>query len=114
MTLSGKRLIWPLLLDGGRMQDDEPYLAGTARPAVARMSAATAGGVGVQDGGVVTVSTDRGEVSAPVLVTEMPDGVVWLPTNTGPVRVRRDLAAANGTRVQLRAGAAAVAEGGTR
>ncbi|HEU4911282.1 MAG TPA: NADH-quinone oxidoreductase subunit G [Actinomycetes bacterium] len=105
---------WPLLLDGGRMQDDEPYLAGTARPAVARMSAATAGGVGVQDGGVVTVSTDRGEVSAPVLVTEMPDGVVWLPTNTGPVRVRRDLAAANGTRVQLRAGAAAVAQGGTR
>ena len=32
---------WRQLLDSGRMQDGEPSLAGTARPAVARMSAAT-------------------------------------------------------------------------
>ena len=38
---------WHQLLDGGRMQDGEPYLAGTARPAVARMSAATAAEAGV-------------------------------------------------------------------
>ncbi|MGH3336195.1 MAG: molybdopterin dinucleotide binding domain-containing protein, partial [Actinomycetes bacterium] len=105
---------WPLLLDGGRLQDGEPYLAGTAKPAVARMSRATAEGVGVGDGDTVTVSTDRGEVSAPAVVTDMPDGVVWLPTNTGAVRVRRDLAAANGSRVRLRAGSAAVAPGGNR
>ena len=30
---------WSQLLDAGRLQDGEPYLAGTARPAVARLSA---------------------------------------------------------------------------
>ena len=38
---------WHNLLDAGRMQDGEPNLAGTARPAVARMSAATAAEAGV-------------------------------------------------------------------
>jgi NADH-quinone oxidoreductase subunit G len=28
---------WPLLLDRGRMQDGEPFLAGTARASVARV-----------------------------------------------------------------------------
>jgi NADH-quinone oxidoreductase subunit G len=105
---------WPLLLDGGRLQDGEPYLAGTARPATARLSPATAAGLGVVEGGTVTVSSDRGEVTAPVTLTDMPDGVVWLPTNSGDVRVRRDLAAANGSRVRLRAGSAAVEPGGAR
>jgi NADH-quinone oxidoreductase subunit G len=98
---------WPLLLDGGRLQDDEPYLAGTARTAVARLSAATAAKVGVVDGAPLEVATDRGAVSAPVEVTDMPDGVVWLPTNSGDVRVRRSLAAAYGSRVRLRPGDAA-------
>jgi NADH-quinone oxidoreductase subunit G len=74
---------------------------------VARVSAATAEGLGVADGAVVTVSTDRGAVSAPVLVTEMPDGVVWLPTNAAGVPVRRELAARPGSVVRL-----AVAAGG--
>ena len=51
---------WHQLLDNGRMQDGEPSLAGTARPAVARMSAATAAEAGVADGDKVTVATDRG------------------------------------------------------
>jgi NADH-quinone oxidoreductase subunit G len=93
-----------MLLDAGRLQDDEPYLAGTARSAVARMSAGTAATHGLTDGRPVTVSTDRGEVTAPVLVTQMPDGVVWLPTNSADVAVRRHLAAGNGSRVRLRAG----------
>ena len=33
---------WHQLIDTGRMSDGEPFLAGTARPVVARMSAATA------------------------------------------------------------------------
>src|SRR5258708_25623678 len=33
---------WHNLLDAGRMQDGEPFLAGTARSAVAKVSAATA------------------------------------------------------------------------
>ena len=106
-SLSAGRVVlatWPTLLDAGRLQDGEPYLAGTARPAVARLSAATAEAVGVTDGAAVTVSTDRGEVTAPAQVTEMPDGVVWLPTNSDGVHVRLGLAAAHGSRVKIRAG----------
>ena len=63
----------------GRMQDGEPSLAGTARPVVARMSAATAAEAGVADGDKVTVATDRGSVTVPVEVVPMADHVVWLP-----------------------------------
>ena len=68
-----------MLLDSGRMQDGEPHLAGTAHPAVARLSAATAAEIGAGDGDPVTVGTDRGEITLPLLVTEMPDRVVWVP-----------------------------------
>ncbi len=70
---------WHQLLDSGRMQDGEPSLAGTARPAVARMSAATAAEAGVADGDKVTVATDRRSVTVPVEVVPMADHVVWLP-----------------------------------
>jgi NADH-quinone oxidoreductase subunit G len=105
---------WPLLLDAGRLQDGEPHLAGTARPAAARVSRATADAVGVGDADLVAVSTDRGEVTAPVLVTDMPDGVVWLPTNSDGVHVRLGLAAANGSRVRLRPATSDVARGEDR
>lgn len=73
---------WRMLLDDGRMQDGEPHLAGTARPAVARLSAATAFEIGCDDGDAVRVSTDRGALNLPVAVTEMPDRVVWVPMNS--------------------------------
>jgi NADH-quinone oxidoreductase subunit G len=95
---------WPLLLDAGRLQDDEPFLAGTARAAHARLSATTAAAVGVGRGDVLTVGTDRGSVSVPVVVAEMPDGVVWLPTNSAGCAVRSQLAAGNGSVVRLTAG----------
>jgi NADH-quinone oxidoreductase subunit G len=70
---------WRQLLDSGRMQDGEPYLAGTARPVVARMSAATAAEAGIAGGDKVTVATDHGSVTVPVDVVPMADHVVWLP-----------------------------------
>src|ERR1019366_6848885 len=42
---------WHQLLDTGRMQDGEPFLAGTARAVVARMSPATPGEGGAREGG---------------------------------------------------------------
>jgi len=93
---------WHLLLDGGRMQDGEPYLAGTARPASARMSPATAAEAGVADGDKVTVATGRGSCTLPVEVTGMPDRVVWLPANSPGCAVRAELGAGHGTRVTLR------------
>jgi NADH-quinone oxidoreductase subunit G len=92
---------WHNLLDAGRMQDGEPNLAGTARPAVARMSAATAAEAGVSAGAKVSVATSRGTISVPVEITAMPDRVVWLPTNSAGCSVRRDLAAGHGSLVTL-------------
>ncbi len=93
---------WHQLLDAGRLQDGEPYLAGTARPVVARVSPATAARAGVADGDKMTVATSAGSVTLPLYVTDMADGVVWLPTNSSGSAVRADLGAGHGTRVTLR------------
>jgi len=93
---------WAQLIDAGRMQDGEPYLAGTARSIAARASAGTATAAGVADGDKVTVATEAGSVTLPLEVTEMADGVVWLPTNSSGSAVRADLGAGHGSRVTLR------------
>ncbi|HTW05652.1 MAG TPA: NADH-quinone oxidoreductase subunit G, partial [Streptosporangiaceae bacterium] len=93
---------WHQLLDAGRLQDGEPYLAGTARPVTARVSAATAAGAGLADGDKVTVATPAGSVTVPLEVTDMAEGVVWLPTNSSGSAVRADLGAGHGSRVTLR------------
>jgi NADH-quinone oxidoreductase subunit G len=93
---------WHNLLDAGRMQDGEPNLAGTARAAVAKMSAATAAEAGVGDGGKVTVATERGAITVPVEIADMPDRVVWLPANSAGCAVRAGLGAGHGSLVTLR------------
>jgi NADH-quinone oxidoreductase subunit G len=73
---------WPELVDAGRALDGDDILRQTARPPVARLSKQTAAGLGgMADGDLVQVSTDRGWVRLPAAITEMADGVVWLPTN---------------------------------
>jgi NADH-quinone oxidoreductase subunit G len=103
-TIPGHALLatWHHLLDAGRMQDGEPNLAGTARQAVAKMSAATAAEAGAGDGGKVTVATERGAITVPVHVTDMPDRVVWLPTNSAGCAVRAELGGGHGSLVTLR------------
>jgi NADH-quinone oxidoreductase subunit G len=95
---------WHLLLDDGRLQDGEPHLAGTRKPAVARLSATTAKEIAVSDGARVTVGSDRGEVTLPVAVTpDMADGVVWLPTRSPGSHVRSVLGAGAGDVVRISA-----------
>ena len=93
---------WHQLLDAGRLQDGEPNLAGTARAAVAIMSAATAAEAGTADGGKVTVATARGAVTVPARTADMPDRVVWLPANSAGCAVRGELGAGHGTLVTVR------------
>jgi NADH-quinone oxidoreductase subunit G len=93
---------WHQLIDAGRLQDGEPYLAGTARPVAARVSPATAEAAGLADGDKVTVATTAGAVTVPLYVTAMADGVVWLPTNSPGSAVRADLGAGHGATVTLR------------
>jgi NADH-quinone oxidoreductase subunit G len=99
----GKVLLatWHELLDAGRMQDGDDYLGGTAKSARAIVSPATAAQVGLAAGERVSVSTDQGVVVVPVEVAEMPDGVVWLPTNARDCRTRSTLLAGHGSTVTL-------------
>ncbi|KJK13849.1 NADH dehydrogenase [Terrabacter sp. 28] len=103
---------WATLLDAGRMQDGEPFLAGTAPLAVARLSEASAAGLGVADGDLVTVTGPAGSVTLPAAVTVgMVDGVVWLPTNSRGAdqicSVRAGLGSDAGGRVTVTKGGAA-------
>jgi NADH-quinone oxidoreductase subunit G len=95
---------WRMLLDAGRLQDGEPHLAGTARPAVARLSPASAAAAGLADGDAVSVSSGRGTVRLPLAVTDMPDGVVWLPLNSPGSAVHERLGVTTGAVVRVEAG----------
>ncbi|MGI5284742.1 NADH-quinone oxidoreductase subunit G [Nonomuraea polychroma] len=89
---------WHLLLDDGRLQDGEPYLAGTARTAEALVSESTAAELGVADGDKLVVG---GNVTLPVRVADLPDRVVWVPANSGGCSVTRDLRAVAGDIVTI-------------
>ncbi|GAA2212723.1 NADH-quinone oxidoreductase subunit G [Nonomuraea monospora] len=89
---------WHLLLDEGRLQDGEPYLAGTARPAEALVSESTAAELGVADGDKLVVGEN---VTLPVRVADLPDRVVWVPANSGGCSVTRDLRAVAGDIVTI-------------
>ncbi|MCF6507720.1 NADH-quinone oxidoreductase subunit G [Blastococcus sp. MG754426] len=94
---------WRQLLDVGTLQRDEPELAGTARPPVARVGAGTAARLGLTDGDRLTVSGATGSISLPVAVTEMPDQVVWLPMRSPGSEVRTTLGTGPGGVVRLSA-----------
>jgi NADH-quinone oxidoreductase subunit G len=93
---------WHWLLDDGSLQDGEPFLAGTAKRSRLHLSAATAAELGASPGDLVEVSSGRGSLVLPLLVADLPDRVVWLPTRSPDAAVRRDLAARAGTVVDLR------------
>ncbi len=94
---------WRQLLDDGLAQRPEKYLAGTQRRAVARLSPQTAAAHGLSEGEPVRLSTDRGAIELPVVVTDMPDGYVWVPGYSEGSHVHATLAATSGTRVAISA-----------
>jgi NADH-quinone oxidoreductase subunit G len=94
---------WHHLLDLGSLTDGDEHLLGTARVPVVRISKMTAADLGVAEGEPVTVGTDRGAITLPAAITELPDGVVWLPTNSPGATVRRTLGVPAGAIVRLSA-----------
>ena len=94
---------WRHLLDNSLMAEGEPYLAATARPVLARMSAATAAAFDATDGGQITVSTDAGAITMPLAITDMPDFTVWLPTNSPGCDIHSALHASAGSIVSVQA-----------
>ncbi|MEV0075035.1 NADH-quinone oxidoreductase subunit G [Nocardia neocaledoniensis] len=93
---------WRMLLDAGRMQDGEPNLAGIARPPVARLSAVTAAEIEAGEADRIVVSTDRGEITVPLMITDLPDRVVWLPLHSTGCTVAATLGVTPGAVVRLR------------
>ncbi|WP_369132898.1 NADH-quinone oxidoreductase subunit G [Modestobacter sp. I12A-02662] len=98
---------WRQLIDDGTLQREEPALAGTARPPAARLGKDDARRLGLADGDLLTVTGPAGSVTLPVLVTEMPEQVVWLPMRSPGSHVRTALGAGPGSVVTLSAGGAA-------
>ncbi|GAA2716162.1 MULTISPECIES: NADH-quinone oxidoreductase subunit G [Streptomyces] len=96
-VLAGHRL----LLDRGRLQDGDDALAATRKPAVARLSAATAAEAGVRDGAQLAVTGPAGTLRLPVQVTPMPDRVVWLPLNSAGTSVASATGAVPGDVVRI-------------
>jgi NADH-quinone oxidoreductase subunit G len=95
---------WHHLIDLGSMLDGDEVLAGTARPPLVRIGKDTAEALGVADGDAVTVSTDRGGITLPAAITDLPPRVVWLPTNSPGSTLRRSLGVTEGAVVRLAAG----------
>jgi len=95
---------WRQLLDVSSLGVDEPHLAGTARAPEARVNVATAARLGLLEGKPAVVATERGAISLPVRLADLPDGVVWLPANSPGSRVRATLGAGHGDLVTVTAG----------
>jgi NADH-quinone oxidoreductase subunit G len=93
---------WRQMIDDGRGQDGQARYRATARPAVLRANAATLSAAGVEPGGQVTIGTKQGSVSFPAEVADLPDGVVWVPANSGTNL--RSIGAGHGSTVNLTSG----------
>jgi len=98
---------WRQLIDAGTLQRDEPELAGTARPSVARIGPDAAHRLGLADGDRLTVGGATGSITLPVRITAMPDRVVWLPMRSPGSEIRSDLGSGPGGVVRLSAGGVA-------
>jgi NADH-quinone oxidoreductase subunit G len=96
---------WHELVDAGRMLDGEPALAGTAKPARALLSAATAAEIGVRDGDPLVIGGIGGALTLPTVIADLPDRVVWVPTNSEGTGIRANLGAQPGDLVSLTAAA---------
>ena len=94
---------WHWLLDDGRLQEHEEHLAGTRKDLRLHLSAGTAKEIGAEPGQPVTVTTEHGSVTAPLVVADLPDGVVWLPTHSPGSHVRRQLGGYHGALVSISA-----------
>jgi NADH-quinone oxidoreductase subunit G len=95
---------WTELLDAGRMADGEDNLAGTAKAARGLCNAATAAEIGAVVGEQLMVATDRGTLRVPLELAELPDRVIWLPTNARGCAVRRSLGVTAGAIVRIAPG----------
>ena len=76
-----------------------------------RISADTAAEVGAADGDLLTVSTPRGSITLPLVVTDLAERVVWLPMNSVSSAVHRQLGVTAGAMVRIKTATRPVSSG---
>jgi len=83
LSADGLTLVsWRFLLDLGSLQQGEANLAGTAKPARAHISSATAASLGVTEEDFVLISSERGAIELPVSIRNIADHLIWVPRNS--------------------------------
>ncbi|QYJ03805.1 NADH-quinone oxidoreductase subunit G [Nocardioides panacisoli] len=87
---------WKLSLDNGSMQAGDKYLEASARPVVALLPQRVYDACGP----TVTLTGDRGSVTLPAEVADLPADTVWVPANSFGAGVLSDLASP-GSRVRV-------------
>jgi len=94
---------WAELVDAGRMSDGDDNYARTAKPARAVLNPATAAEIGVRAGDEVAIEGPAGGLQFPVELGDMPDRVVWIPTNAVGYPTRAAIGAGAGDIVGISA-----------
>ena len=90
------------MLDAGRLQDGDAFLAATALRPVARVAADLADRLGLRGGESVDVATAVGAVTLPAVIAgRVAPGTVWLPECSPGSTIRQALGASHGSRVRL-------------
>jgi NADH-quinone oxidoreductase subunit G len=104
-SVAGDTLLssWRALLDAGSLQDGEANLAGTAHKACAVISAERAKGLGVSNGDLLKVATERGAITLPCQIADIESNTVWLPRNSEGSKVIATLGIASGPVTVVRA-----------
>ncbi|VEG75942.1 NADH-quinone oxidoreductase subunit G [Actinomyces slackii] len=91
------------MLDAGRLQDGEPFLAATALRPVAHVGADIAARLSLTPGAPVDVTTAAGTITLPAVVGGVADGAVWLPECSQGSTVHQTLDAGHGSPVRVAA-----------
>jgi len=114
VTGTGEAILatWKLLIDDARMLDGDEALRATARDPIALASATTLTGLGVTPGEPVTISNGDRWVKFLATVGDLPEGVVWAPSNSAGVSLLRDLGAGAGSVVRLEGDVLSASKGG--
>ena len=89
------------MLDAGRLQDGEPFLAATALRPIARVGTDLAQRLSLAAGQEVTVATATGSITLPAVVGGVSDGTVWLPECSAGSTVHQTLGAGHGSQVTV-------------
>ena len=88
-------------IDEGLLQVGATDMQAAGRASFARISPETAQEFGITDGGAISLITDRGQIQLPVVLTKMPQRVVWVPECSAGSHVYESLGVTSGALVQL-------------